>query len=242
MRKQYVKGDKESIISRINQVSDITIYAPTSDISMDYLYDGFALLSSHYICEEEDDVFLHIPAIDFYNVALFVNKCCKEKDIDTEYISAMVSIIKSFSNLKYVSVVFLDDDDGLIESYKRIINIDSNDESVSPVDVIDELSNVYSIDAMEMYLSDMFNQEIIDLINKHLMSNEIISNSYLEREFLIEFDFDEYISYINMFINNNQERLSMYDKDIMDYFRMFPTIIGDISKPIIKLYTNYSEI
>ena len=93
-----------------------------------------------------------------------------------------------------------------------------------------------------MYLGDMFDQSIIDLINKHFMSNEIISNSYLEREFLIEFEFDEYISYINMFINNNKERLSMYDNDIMDYLRVFPSIIGDISKPIIKLYTNYSEI
>ena len=34
----------------------------------------------------------------------------------------------------------------------------------------------------------------------------------------------------------------MYDKDIMDYLRVFPTIIGDISKPNIKLYTNYSEV
>ena len=74
------------------------------------------------------------------------------------------------------------------------------------------------------------------------MSNEIISNSYLEREFLIEFEFDEYVSYINMFINNNKERLSMYDNDIMDYLRVFPSIIGDISKPNIKLYTNYREV
>ena len=88
----------------------------------------------------------------------------------------------------------------------------------------------------------MFDQKIIDLINKHLMSNEIISNSYLERDFLIEFEFDEYVSYINMFINNNKDRLSMYDIDIMDYLRVFPSIIGDISKPNIKLYTNYSEI
>ena len=112
----------------------------------------------------------------------------------------------------------------------------------SSVDVINELANVYSIDAMEIYLGDMFDQEIVDLINKHFISNEIISNSYLERDFLIEFTFDEYISYINMFIENNKERLSMYDKDIMDYFRVFPTIIGDISQPNIKLYTNYREV
>jgi hypothetical protein len=207
---------------------------------MDYLYDGLALLCSHYIGKEGDDVFIHIPAIDFYNVALFVHKCCVEKNVDTKYIFAIISIIKSFENLKYISIEFVDNVN-VTESYERIINIES-DSSKSSVDVINEFTNVYSIDAIEMYLNDMFDQEIIDLINKHLMSNEIIPNSYLEREFLIEFDFDEYISYINMFINNNKERLSMYDKDIMDYLRVFPTIIGDISKPNIKLYTNYSEV
>ena len=241
MLKRYTKGDKESVTSRINQVSDITIYAPTSDKSMDYLYDGFAILCSQYICKEGDDMFLHIPAIDFYNVALFANKCCMEKEIDTKYICAMISIIKTFSNLKYISIGFVEDTD-IKESYERIVNIDSNNPNISSIDVINELVNVYSIDAIEMYLGDMFNQEIIDLVNKHLIANEIIPNSYLEREFLIEFDFDEYISYINMFISNNKERLSMYDNDIMDYLRVFPTIIGDVSKPNVKLYTNYSEV
>ena len=74
------------------------------------------------------------------------------------------------------------------------------------------------------------------------MSNGIISNSYLEREFLIEFEFEEYISYINMFIENNIERLTMMDEDIKDYLRVFPTIIGDIFKPNIKIYTNYKEV
>ena len=241
MLKRYTKGDKDIVISRINQVSDITIYVPTSDRCMDYLYDGLVLLCCNYICKKDDDIFLHIPAIDFYNVALFVNKCCNEKEVDTKYIFAIISIIKSFSNLKYISIEFVDDVD-IKESYERIINIDSNDSNTSSVDVINELANVYSIDGMEMYLCDMFDQEIVDLINKHFISNEIISNSYLEREFLIEFTFDEYISYINMFIENNKERLSMYDKDIMDYFRVFPTIIGDISQPNIKLYTNYREV
>jgi hypothetical protein len=74
------------------------------------------------------------------------------------------------------------------------------------------------------------------------MSNGIISNSYLERDFLVTFEFEEYVSYINMFVENNIDRLSMMDEDIMAYLRVFPTIIGDISKPDIKLYTNYREV
>ena len=238
MLKRYTKGDREKVITRVCQVSDITVYVPSSERCMDYLYDSFAVLCNHYVDENDGDVFLNIPAIDFYNVVLFANKCCKEKDIDIKYISAMMGVVSTFTNLKYVSVVFKDDIN-LIDSYERLINIDE-DSGVGCV--INELTNVYSIDMMEMYLGDMFDQDIIDLINKHFISNEIISNSYLERDFLILFEFDEYISYINMFIDNNIDRLSMYDSDIMDYLRMFPSIVGDISKPGIRLYTNYREV
>lgn len=239
MLKRYTKGDKDSVITRMNQVSNITLYAPTSDRSIDYLYEGLVTLCNHYyVNKDNEDKFLLIPAIDFYNVAIFVNKCCEENEVDARYIFAMISIVKSFANLKYINIKFVDDVD-VLESYEHVINVSKNE---SAIDLINELTNVYSIDVIEMYLGDMFDQKIIDLINKHLMSNEIISNSYLERDFLIEFEFDEYVSYINMFINNNKDRLSMYDSDIMDYLRVFPSIIGDISKPNIKLYTNYSEI
>jgi hypothetical protein len=150
----------------------------------------------------------------------------------------MMGVMRTFEKLKYISIVFSDDAE-VRDSYEILSNIES-DGGVN--DVIGELVNVYSIDTIDIYLVDMFDQKIIDLINKHFMSNGIISNSYLERDFLIEFEFDEYISYINMFIENNIDRLSMLDEDIMDYLRVFPSIIGDIAKPNIKLYTNYIEV
>jgi predicted CopG family antitoxin len=239
MLKRYTKGDKDNVVTRIEQVSDVTLYIPTFERCVDYLYDGLILLCNHYVDGDNNDVFLHIPAIDFYNVVLYSNKCCKENGIDTNYISAMLGVVRSFTNLKHVSVVFKDDIE-LRDSYERLININTN--NVSKSEVINELTNIYSIDVMEMFLGDMFDQKIIDLINKSFISNGIISNSYLERDFLIEFEFDEYISYINMFVDNNIDRLSMLDEDIMDYLRVFPSIIGDVSKPVIKLYTNYKEI
>lgn len=238
MVKRYTKGDKNEVITRIDQVSDITLYIPTSERCMDYLYDGLISLCNHYVDENNGDSFLHIPVLDFFNIVLYVNKCCKEKEIATNYINSMMGIIRSFENLKHVSVVFTDDNE-LRDTYDRLSNVE--DIEVTH-DIINEVANVYTIDVMEMYLGNMFDQTIIDLINKSFMSNCIIKNSYLERDFLIEFEFDEYISYINMFINNNIDRLSMYDEDIMDYLRMFPSIIGDVSKPNIKLYTNYREI
>ena len=238
MIKKYTKGDKNAVVTRINQVSSITLNVPTSDRGMDYLYDALISLCNHYVDENDGDKFLHIPAIDFYNIVIYVNKCCEEKEVNTDYIFSMMGVVRTFEKLKYISVVFSDDVE-LRDSYEVLSNIDS-DGGVN--DVIGELVNVYSIDTIDIYLVDIFDQKIIDLINKHFMSNGIISNSYLERDFLIEFEFDEYISYINMFIENNIDRLSMLDEDIMDYLRVFPSIIGDIAKPNIKLYTNYIEI
>lgn len=238
MSKKYVKGDRNKVVTRINQVSDITLCVPTSNRCMDYLYDSLMILSNYYVDKDDGDSFSHIPAIDFYNVVLFANKCCKEKNVNVDYISAMLSIVRTFPNLKYVNISFKDDDE-LRDSYERLININSDDEVE---DVIGELTNVYSIDGIELYLGDMFDQDIIDLINKHFIANEIISNSYLERDFLITFGFKEYITYINMFIENNMDRLEMYDNDIADYLRVFPTIVGDLSNPDIKLYTNYREV
>lgn len=238
MLKRYTKGDKEKVMTRIEQVSDITLHIPSSERCMDYLYDSLMVLCNHYVDEDDGDLFLLIPAIDFYNVVLFANKCCKEKGVDTKYISAMMGVVSTFTKLKYISVVFRDSNE-LRDSYERLINMDK-DSVIS--DAITELTNIYSIDVLEMYLGDMLDQDIIDLINKHLISNEIISNSYLERDFLVMFRFDEYISYINMFIDNNIDRLSMYDSDIMDYLRVFPSIIGDVFNPDIRLYTNYREV
>lgn len=238
MLKRYTKGDKEKVMTRIDQVSDITLHIPSSERCMDYLYDSLMLLCNHYVDEDDGDLFMLIPAIDFYNVVLFANKCCKEKGVDTKYISAMMGVVSTFTRLKYISVAFREDD-ALRDSYERLINMDK-DNVIS--DAITELTNIYSIDVLEMYLGDMLDQDIIDLINKHFISNEIISNSYLERDFLVMFRFDEYITYINMFIENNIDRLSMYDSDIMDYLRVFPSIIGDVFGPDIRLYTNYREV
>jgi hypothetical protein len=237
MFKKYTKGDKNKVLTRIDQVSAITLNVPTSDRGMDYLYDNLMALCYHYVGDNADS-FVHIPAIDFYNVVIYVNKCCEANDINTDYIFAMMGVVRTFDNLKYINISFTDGVE-VRDSYEILVNIDDENDTT---DVIGELKNVYYIETLDLYLGDMLDQKIIDLINKHLIANGIISNSYLEREFLIEFEFDEYISYINMFIENNIDRLSMLDEDIMEYLRVFPTIVGDISKPNIKLYTNYREV
>ena len=56
MFKKYTKGDKNKVVTRINQVSSITVNVPTSDKSMDYLYDALISLCNHYVDENDGDL------------------------------------------------------------------------------------------------------------------------------------------------------------------------------------------
>ena len=139
----------------------------------------------------------------------------------------MMGVVRTFEKLKYISVVFNDNID-VRDSYEILSNINS-DGDVN--DVLNELTNIYSIDTIEMYLVDMLDQKIIDLINKHLMSNGIISNSYLEREFLIEFEFEEYILELDD-INTKDIKITMKT-------RLFIGIIGNLIDTFSTLILYY---
>ena len=73
------------------------------------------------------------------------------------------------------------------------------------------------------------------------MLNEIIPNSYLDRKFEIDFSYEEYISFMDMFLGNNANSFNMLDGNICDYFRSFPQIVID-NMPDIKIITNYSQL
>ena len=79
------------------------------------------------------------------------------------------------------------------------------------------------------------------MLNKVFIINELMPNSYLDRKFKLDFTYDEYLSFMDMFINNNRESLNLLDSNICDYFRSFPKLITD-QKPNIRIITNYREI
>ena len=92
-----------------------------------------------------------------------------------------------------------------------------------------------------MNLINLFSQNIIDAINKVMINNEIIPNSYLNRKFKIDFKFDEYKSFMGMFLENNEDTLNKLDKNICEYFGVFPELI-EKQKPNIRLITNYCKM
>ena len=99
---------------------------------------------------------------------------------------------------------------------------------------------IYNVDVIEMNLSEMFSQMIIDMLNKIFICNEYLPNSYLDRKFMVDFQYDDYMAFMDMVINNNKEALDALDDKICDYFKSFPKLVME-QKPNIRLVTNYSE-
>lgn len=226
----YTKGDYKEIITRIQQVHTITMYCPIEDTMMKSLKNTMDVMLCDY--KKGDDFFECVPAIDALNAFVFTNSFndSMQIEVDKGILSIIVSSLKMFSRLKKISFKFTDDEE-ILNSYKKLL---SNKADMST-------KYIYNVDLLEMNLSEMFSQSIIDFFNRVLIYNEIIPNSYLERAFVLDFKYDDYISFIGMFLANNNDTLSELDGKIENYFSAFPKLIME-QKPDIRVITNYSEL
>lgn len=226
------KGDKETVLRRCDNVHTMTLFCPIKDegvsVLLEYMMED---ISESYMSKE--NVFEEIPIIDMYACFMNVIDFCKENKIDIDILYSMMGILQSFKNLKYISLEFTENDK-LVNFYHLLKGTDSSR-------VHEVIQQIYIIDVIELVLNNMFTWNIIEMINKILMIDEIIPNSYLEREFLITFYYDEYISFMQMIANNNGIELERLDKNILDYLLLFPKIIS-MNKPIVRLITNYEEL
>lgn len=225
----YTKGDRDDVLSRMNQVHTLTLFCPMNDECVQNLKSTIELMLPGY--KVSDDEWKNIPAID----ALSAFICCNvyqdslDDDVNKDILGMMVGSLRMFKRLKYISFNFTYDEE--IENTYRLL-IQKKKEGIKKY--------IYNVDKLELNLADMFSQRIIDILNKVLMHNDQIPNSYLERKFLLDFSYDEYTSFMGMFLNNNKEELNQVDKNIYDYFTMFPKLIKE-QKPNIRLITNYSD-
>lgn len=225
----YTKGEREEITSRMNQVHTITLFCPISDLAVMSLQNSFEMILPKY--KKSDVLWVGVPSIDALNVFLFTTSYIKTQNLDINLgmIEAMASSLKMFKKLKKINFCFTDDKE--IENSYNVLLKRSNDKMKKCI---------YNVELLELNLSDMFSQTIIDLVNKIFMCNEIIPNSYLERKFHIDFNYDDYMTFMDMFIGNNKDNLDMLDNKICDYFRLFPPLVNE-QKPSIRLITNYEE-
>ena len=225
----YTKGDYKEIITRISQVHTITMFCPLSDSYVQGLKNTFEIMLAEY--RKDEDYWEDVPTIDALNVFMFTKSFNDNMntDYDSGIFSVIVSSLKMFNRLKRISFRFTDDED-ILNSYKQIMK--NNIEGTTKY--------IYNVDIIEMNLSEMFSQRIIDMLNKIFICNEYLPNSYLDRKFMVDFKYDDYMAFMDMFINNNKENLDALDVKICDYFKSFPKLVMD-QKPNIRLVTNYSE-
>ena len=221
----YIKGNYEDIITRISQVHTITMFCPMSDHCVQGLKNTFEIMLAEY--KKNEDYWENVPTIDALNAFIFNDNM--NRDYDSGIFSVIVSSLKMFNRLKRINFQFTDDED-ILNSYKQIMK--NNIEGTTKY--------IYNVDVIEMNLSEMFSQMIIDMLNRIFICNEYLPNSYLDRKFMIDFKYDEYMAFMDMFINNNKENLDALDDKICDYFKSFPKLVID-QKPNIRIVTNYSE-
>ena len=225
----YTKGEKEEVISRISQVHTITMYCPLRDFCIQSLKSSFELMLPKY--KKGENLWKGVPAIDALNVFIFTTGFVDTVglEVNKDVLSVIASSLKMFKKLKKINFEFTDDED--IENTYNIL-LKKSKEGIKKY--------IYKVELLEMNLSDLFSQRIIDLLNKIFVYNEMMPNSYLERKFKLDFKYDEYVSFIDMFINNNKENLDSLDNKICDYFRAFPKLVNE-QKPNIRILTNYSD-
>lgn len=221
----YIKGNYEDIITRISQVHTITMFCPMSDHCVQGLKNTFEIMLAEY--RKNEDYWENVPTIDALNAFIFNDNM--NRDYDSGIFSVIVSSLKMFNRLKRINFQFTDDED-ILNSYKQIMK--NNIEGTTKY--------IYNVDVIEMNLSEMFSQMIIDMLNRIFICNEYLPNSYLDRKFMVDFKYDDYMSFMDMVINNNKETLDALDDKICDYFKSFPKLVME-QKPNIRVVTNYSE-
>ena len=220
----FTKGDRENILQRIGQVHTITIYCPLDDDGVLALWGSLGDVAQRY----RTDIYewKNVPTFDALNAFIYLTNNCDVED--KGIIGIIVSSLKMFNRLKYINFSFTDNPE-IKESYDSFLNRRNGKKGY-----------IYKVDRLELNLSEMFSQWVIDLLNRVFICNEIISNSYLERKFCIDFTYDDYMNFMDMFLTNNGSSFDSLDKNICEYFKSFPTLINE-QKPNIRLITNYSD-
>ena len=224
----YTKGDSEEVLSRIGCVHTLTMFCPLGDVCVQGFKGTLEMMLPQYRVSEDE--WKGIPAIDALNAFIF-NASVQEnfEDVNKDIIGVIISSLKMFKKLKIINFTFMDDDE-IEETYHLLLKKKADGTK----------KYIYNVDVLEFNLSDMFSQRVIDLLNKVFMHNEFIPNSYLKRKFRIDFKYDDYKSFMDMFIGNNRDDLNALDANICNYLRAFPTLV-EKQKPDIRVITNYTD-
>lgn len=240
--KIFTKGDVNEVVKRLQFVNTIKVRCPINDTSILFFWGYMSSICQGYVQRNKIDdenfsldtySYNDVPVADVFDCFMRAIDRCKREIVDMECLCAFRALLFSFRHLKYVNIEFIEGQE-LVDNFKLLNTGDIEK-------IYDVMDSIYKIEMLEFNLHDMFSQEIIDMLNKSFMIYDIIKNSYLEREFMILFSFDDYMTYMQMLINNNLNTFESMDENIIKYLQYFPKVM-QLHKPDIKIITDYPTI
>ncbi len=224
-----------TVYQRMSQVYKLTLNVPFSDEATKVFYNSLIEnLEIHPIVYSEKRCLCDIHTNDVINVLMECFEYCHEKEYETYILTSVLSVFNTFKNLRLISFEFIEDND-ILDIYKKIIDAEYKGDKASL------FNKIYSIDEIEIHLCDSLDKNIVDFLNNMFMFYGYIPNDYMKRRFSIDFEFDEYISFIQMIFSNNKELAKQMGVNVINHLIMFPVVVVQ-SKPKIRIVTNYFDL
>jgi hypothetical protein len=236
MDKKYFNMEKNKFAFRLLQIFEIDLKLPLKDKGIFNFYI-FLKKSGIENTISEDDYCKKIMSLHSNDVVNILMECfnyCKEKKIKTSGLECIFSIFNVFRNLRNVTFTFINDEN-YFELFENALSDLDNEKKQ------DFFNQTYTVTKIEMYLSDSLDKNVVDFFNNMFIFYGYIPNDYMNRKFYVDFDFDDYVSFMNMVLSNNSDFIQVIGEDGIDFLTSFPTIVTQ-HKPKVRLITNYIDL
>lgn len=224
-----------TVYDRMLQVFELNLNIPVEDKASNLFYNSLLENIGVFPDVEPHKIILNcLHTNDVINVLMGCFDYCHEKDYDTIVLTSILSVFSTFKNLRYITFTF-------IEGSKLLENYEILGDSEYEGDKTDIFKDLYDIRRMEIHLCDSLDRSVVDFLNTMFIFYGYIPNDYMNRRFYIDFEFDEYTSFIQMIFSNNKELVKVVGVDVVNYLILFPKIVIE-KKPRIRIVTNYFDL
>lgn len=229
-----ISKSNDSLLERVMQVYGLNINIPINDMTNFILESIIENTGVNPIVYDEKLCIQNIHSNDALNIIIGCLNYCHEIEGDTTVLTSILSIMNTFRNMRIISFTFTYDNN-LMDEYRKLIDTEYKG------DKKESLNLIYNVTEMEIHLSDSLDRNIVDFLNRMFIFYEYIPNDYMKRRFYIDFEYDEYVIFMEMIFSNNKEFYSQLGQDVVDFLILFPVIVME-SKPKIRLVTNYYDL
>ncbi len=221
-------------IERVMQVYGLNINIPINDMT-NFIVESLVGNTGvkPVVCDDK----LCIPCIhsnDALNIILGCFNYCHEIEGDTTVLTSILSVMNTFRNMRTISFTF-SYDESLMDEYRKVVDTEYKG------DKKESFNKIYDVTEMEIHLSDSLDRKIVDFLNRMFIFYGYIPNDYMKRRFYIEFEYDEYVNFMEMVFSNNKELAPQLGQNVVNFLILFPVIVME-SKPKIRLVTNYYDL